>query len=145
MKKEPQQDTAAFNCYDQFLITQYITERQNGVMDRIGSLVMCYRRFLKDKPEYIVDFMQTLGYRLPECHNCCRELASFRKSIRMDWPKTTLTKEAAREWISTQVRKGCSNFQYGVEDTPNRELAPMPGVPLFYNPDKFIEPEEQSF
>ena len=145
MKPEPQKDTAPFNCYDQFLIQQRITERQGPIAETIGHLTMCARRFLSPKPDYVVDFMQTLSHSLPDCATCCRELTSFRKSIKVDFTKTKRTKEQVREWISGQVRRGCRDFFYDPQYTDKSDMLPNPAAPTFgdYNPDQYTEPGQK--
>ena len=144
MKPEPQKDIAPVKCYDQYLFCQHITEKQGDIHETIGHITICTRRFQKQKPLYITDFMQSLSFALPECLTCVRELTSFRKSIMVDFKKTKRTKEQVREWISGQVRRGCHDFFYDPQYTDKSEMLPNPAAPTFgvYNPDQFTEPKE---
>jgi hypothetical protein len=131
------------DCFAQYLTSQRITEKQDDKYETIGHMTVCLRRFQKDKPGYITDYIQALGYALPECRTCCRELTSFRKSIAVDFSKTKRTKEQIRIWISEQVRKGCRNFAYDPHYKDRCEMLPNPATPVFgdYTPDAYIEPE----
>ena len=135
------------DCFAQYLISQRITEKQDGKIETIGHMTMCARRFQKDKPEYVTDYIQAIGYALPECCTCCRELTSFRKSIQVDFAKTKRSKEQVRVWISEQVRKGCRNFNYDPNYKDRSTMVANQNAPEFgnYNPNQFIEPEENIF
>jgi len=146
MKKE-QGHGPLLNCYDGYLYTQAITvSTPGGTRDAIGHMVVCARRFQREKPSHIEDYIQALTYRLPECGACCRELTSFRKSITVDFKKTPITRPKMREILSTRIREGCRDFWLNSGIKSNTPPAPMPGIPLFggeYNPDAYIEPQEE--
>lgn len=162
--KEPDAEvnlTDVFKCYTQFLISQAITEKQGDKIVDIGSLTLCYRRFLKPPPSDKIaghlSFIDLMGFQHKDCSTCVRELTSFKKSIKIFWEikdektkevirpaMTQMTKNEAREFISRQVRLGCVDFCHNSGFHTDKEPLPVPGVPKFgeepYNPNEFIEP-----
>lgn len=105
----------ALQCYSQHLFRERIRREINGKMETVGRLTVCARRFMREKPAYINDPIQSIDYSLPDCKKCVRELTSFRDSITINLDMAGISRNEAREWLSAVIRSGCRDFTYSTD------------------------------
>lgn len=131
-------------CYDNFLIVDFVKHKdKNGVTHRVASFTNCCRKYLYHKPGHDVTPIESMRYQVRECSRCCPELSKFGASFTMliGSKKPEYVAKITEFW-KAMCRLQSRTFEYTPdwkEKVDEKQMLPMPGVPTFYNPDKFIE------